>query len=757
MTTITATTTSTVTTQTATIAASSAERQQAATAAVEKIKEEEQNAAKNLLKTIDMTTKTEPVTKVQTTSTGQKLTIAVMTPAMAAAKGGKIELPSGDSGVKVTIPLAVLKQVSGGGNGPVALSSSALPESQAKLLEAAGGDAASSGAPKPKIAAPPVSISLFDSNGKPIKVQLEEPMLLTMQSKDSANLSCGYFDEDTKAWSNRGVRKMPRQGGDNQTNLVCETTHLTIFAALLNAFLSTLKCSNAQGLFSAKGAEMLLKDDSWFKRAPAVLLWTVVTLLLISYSLALAADRRFQLLVDVRDVQINLVCEMFEERQREKEEKKKKKEEKKKEKEEKKKEQEHAQSEDESKETKKASLKRQNAEELEDVAFSEYMIGELKAFVESKVSLLRNLPTKVLNFLAVKMEAAKSGFQEDTHRLMQDVEKKHPGENRMVKAATRDLSTMLEVTQEIETGKGNGEGEEEGNDSEGPTIVDRFGDVMEMSYAGAQAFMFAPWYVRGLLLLPAMHPWLRCAGMVSIFWSRTARVGVLATKIMGSAAVAAIFYQSSGGALDRSSDPDCSPPSNALEAIVQAATIGICSAIFSDGMVIVLALVRSPTLGLRAVKSVEQISSKYLLLWSVQTKLFWMIFLSYQALCTYILCVFFANTTNEDSFKLMKSWITSIIQGALVGPLGTCIVFATIAATILCIRPELQEDALGHAEVETPIEPEPIKELPNLRSAAQVWMESPHNYIDYGVPLPNQPEPASLGLSHDAVTALNDT
>jgi len=82
---------------------------------------------------------------------------------------------------------------------------------------------------------------------------------------------CAYWDEEKKKWSDEGVTTL---GADSEGMLVCSSIHLTLFAAILEGFISTLLCAKVT-LFSIEGLANIFRGN-WFQRADAVLLWLVM-------------------------------------------------------------------------------------------------------------------------------------------------------------------------------------------------------------------------------------------------------------------------------------------------------------------------------------------------------------------------------------------------------------------------------------------------------------------------------------------------
>lgn len=99
---------------------------------------------------------------------------------------------------------------------------------------------------------------------------LEEPMQFTLPVEAKSS-RCAYWDEEKEKWSDEGVKTL---GADSEGMLVCSSIHLTLFAAIVEGFVSTLLCTKIT-LFSSEGLVNIFRGN-WFQRTDAVLLWLVM-------------------------------------------------------------------------------------------------------------------------------------------------------------------------------------------------------------------------------------------------------------------------------------------------------------------------------------------------------------------------------------------------------------------------------------------------------------------------------------------------
>lgn len=135
-----------------------------------------------------------------------------------------------------------------------------------------------------------LSVSLVTvSNTSYIHVDhLSAPILVVLPANFSAGLSCSSWDETNLVWTSRGLTS----GGSPGGQLVCATTHLTLFAAIWRGITSTIMCSQAL-LLTEEGIKELLEPD-WLLTTGALMFWVLmgVLVLLLLVSIALDCSRR---------------------------------------------------------------------------------------------------------------------------------------------------------------------------------------------------------------------------------------------------------------------------------------------------------------------------------------------------------------------------------------------------------------------------------------------------------------------------------
>ncbi|OLP78164.1 Actin-fragmin kinase [Symbiodinium microadriaticum] len=99
----------------------------------------------------------------------------------------------------------------------------------------------------------PLVLSMFNAEGMPlVAASLPEPLQLTLAPDASNDTTCVFWNETLQRWSTEGVTRVQGRGRE----LVCETTHLSIFAGIegfLTEVVLSFQCNNALLLFSRSG------------------------------------------------------------------------------------------------------------------------------------------------------------------------------------------------------------------------------------------------------------------------------------------------------------------------------------------------------------------------------------------------------------------------------------------------------------------------------------------------------------------------
>lgn len=149
----------------------------------------------------------------------------------------------------------------------------------------------------------PVQIELkavtADGNSRLLKVEeLEEPIQITLNASGTKppetgtqmELVCMAWDEDAKSWSDKGLTTQGSPSADGA--LVCESTHLTIFAAVWREALMAVLCSNLN-VFTEKAMMKLAGkkgEKAWYEHKVGLVYFSLCLFALCSVPLAYRAD-----------------------------------------------------------------------------------------------------------------------------------------------------------------------------------------------------------------------------------------------------------------------------------------------------------------------------------------------------------------------------------------------------------------------------------------------------------------------------------
>ena len=147
---------------------------------------------------------------------------------------GSVQVSAGKS--RVDVPTALFTSEAYPGFAVVSISDS-MPGDEISETLSASTRASGNG-----LATQPISIkiSLWEHG---IKGMLRAPLNFTIPITDAKarDLACVYWDEEQDGWSSEGVTTVAIADG----SVRCTTTHLSLFAAIAKAAVTTLVCSNA--------------------------------------------------------------------------------------------------------------------------------------------------------------------------------------------------------------------------------------------------------------------------------------------------------------------------------------------------------------------------------------------------------------------------------------------------------------------------------------------------------------------------------
>lgn len=134
-------------------------------------------------------------------------------------------------------------------------------------------------------------VALLGNSSRTLEVEgLSTAIEFSMPTNYTPGMHCAFWDEYTGAWSQEGVSLSPKSAPGGL--LHCLTTHLSIFAAIWQAFLVTLGCSQVS-LLSAEAISNILKGD-WYQYLGSIVIWGLMALFGLLYAFAGYLDSRDQ-------------------------------------------------------------------------------------------------------------------------------------------------------------------------------------------------------------------------------------------------------------------------------------------------------------------------------------------------------------------------------------------------------------------------------------------------------------------------------
>lgn len=217
-------------------------------------------------------------TQVTTESPGVTMT-ALKVP----AEAEDVHVTAGEA--KVRVPASVLATLPRSSSPGDSLLMAVASLDIANLTRGAAGPAAE------RVAAM-VSIDLtWLKSGENLEVsQLPEPIVFRPGVNYTPGTICAYWDEEAERWSRRGVELVqPAIIGEP---LVCQTWHLSFFAALVQGLVATAKCANLR-LLNAEAVAQLAKGG-WLGSQGSVFFLALLGALLAAFLVASLRDRAWR-------------------------------------------------------------------------------------------------------------------------------------------------------------------------------------------------------------------------------------------------------------------------------------------------------------------------------------------------------------------------------------------------------------------------------------------------------------------------------
>eukprot|EP00931_Biecheleriopsis_adriatica_P115087 TRINITY_DN90923_c0_g1_i1.p1 TRINITY_DN90923_c0_g1~~TRINITY_DN90923_c0_g1_i1.p1 ORF type:complete len:1082 (-),score=183.78 TRINITY_DN90923_c0_g1_i1:150-3395(-) len=646
---------------------------EAAEEAVSALGEQEEAAVADILASVSQGFNASVVLEEPIVITTEEVTVAVIS--TESVEGGEdgvsIAAPADQSGFapQVSVSTDTLGSLASQTGGAVVLSAQAVPEELEQLMHdlslpmepSNASDTPAEGTPPPKprkVVVKPLSISLFDAQGKPIQnVQLTSPMILTLAPSVAANTSCAFWNTTNKAWSSEGlfrvqntssgVGREPVPGTESDfvdgEPLVCATMHLSIFTGIEGIFMDlaqVVTCSSAIAIFNSELLKNIVKTR-WSSHEAGIVLWIFLAVAALSLAVSLIWDHvetehQWQLKASTQlspKEHFMLAARRKREAQNVVEN-------------------EDAESEDE-----EPSLKQSLCLRLARV-FCKCLRQTWRTFMKLLVKSLK-LPNSV-HTLLLSLPDLPEQFVQNCVRRSQ--------------AATLGVhaDSLMSVLNEAQVSP------EEVEDADAYEVSQQIKDDLEEA---EHAFRAKGWFGKALLMALALHPWMIIFEF-SARISHTARVALSVSEVLGAAMSNALFYSTSGGALARAKEEagfDCNPRPGLLTEIVQGVAVATLSCIVSDFVIAFLALIRYVDEdALEQLTPLEKVSYENNFTWRV--RLFWFMTFAYIAGCCLLLMAFLANVTREDASTWLTVTAVCLLEDFIILPiaLGSMLAFAAV-------------------------------------------------------------------------------
>jgi len=211
------------------------------------------------------------------------------------------------------------------------------------------------------------------------------------------------------------------------------------------------------------------------------------------------------------------------------------------------------------------------------------------------------------------------------------------------------------------------------------------GNVQRSGSGAATSFLQSGFLCRLGMLLPAGHTWLKIRQM-SVLIPYSVRVALIGMKVISAAAMGALFFSSSAPTPD--SDPDCTPPEDQWERLLQTVIVGLVTAFLSDGIIFILFMVQRKSV-VRRKEWTERAKARQRMWWRFRTGAFWLLTFLYSCGCQLYTLLFLANVRKVDSDKWLESFLWTLFQDLLLKPFLVALILTTMSSLVLCCRPSI--------------------------------------------------------------------
>jgi hypothetical protein len=189
-----------------------------------------------------------------------------------------------------------------------------------------------------------------------------------------------------------------------------------------------------------------------------------------------------------------------------------------------------------------------------------------------------------------------------------------------------------------------------------------------------------------LSLFVAAHPFTVILSF-SIFIAKSMQSILIASHLLGAAALSALFFSSTGDALSIASPAACATGDN----FWRSAAVGMCSGLLTTIPMIFAVAAMKRQFVLRPCWD-DTSKRRQLRRWRRKDHVMWTLCFLYSCLCTLFVATFLANVRPDDAQKWLDSLLAILLDDFLFLPLLAAIMYALITAALVCRSPSLVEE-----------------------------------------------------------------
>jgi len=564
----------------------------------------------------------------------------------ARAAGGNLIVTTGSSlgqDVTVSVPETALQQAVSSDNAVLVV---VVPDrNSSSQRDTLGGDLAAAKKSQNEVRGL-ISVELF-RNGKVVPVSgLTEPISLVLPVSATGDHNCAFWSTEEQSWSTAGISTGTPSGGQ----LTCLTTHLTVFAGILSIF----SCNQAQVL-SNEGMQAIGRGN-WASQAPAIVFWLVLIAHCGLVTGAIVLDRRRNHRRKLNDGSFIVVDDDFSSGETSNKRflqtifeqvpflellpcchKKA-----------------DLDQQDEDKPVTEDSLVDEDLKKPKKSSIATWLLAKILATFHEQKTCANNWMTRAdLNFILQKL-------RDNRTEMLTSVDDEDLVSIKFSVRSEDSLDDALEFNMSC------------WSDGRGADLVNDIVRSKSVAALGERKPLHEMLLLLALSQLPSI-----VVLYESIFSSSATRALMLCCKVFGGMMVVCLFFQASGGALMKESDPRCE-----LQGPWENFGRTLAITFISQLVAIVPAFIIHQ-LGKRRFAVVHSIEAQQARLkrWRCQDIALWFVSIAYLIFCCIFVIAFLANVSKEDGGRWLISLCTSLIISNILVP--SC--FAVLGTLLMTI------------------------------------------------------------------------